>query len=189
VTQLSKGRQTFDRDGRWAARGKVSEKLLAYCMAHRYIRKTPPKTTGREEFGELFVRQFLAHAKQLRLSDADIVTTATAFTAESIADAYNRFVFPKLKRSMLPKVQIILGGGGAKNSTLRKMLGERIRQRMGRIGPFELLAHEDFGISSSAKEPLAFAIIAHETLLGRPGSVSSVTGARRPVVLGKIVPA
>jgi anhydro-N-acetylmuramic acid kinase len=189
VTQLSKGRQTFDRDGRWAARGKVSEKLLAYCMAHRYIRKTPPKTTGREEFGELFVRQFLAHAKQLRLSDVDIVTTATAFTAESIADAYNRFVFPKLKRSMLPKVQIILGGGGAKNSTLRKMLGERIRQRRGRIGPFELLAHEDFGISSSAKEPLAFAIIAHETLLGRPGSVSSVTGARRPVVLGKIVPA
>src|SRR5262245_14846697 len=85
VTELSDGRETFDRNGRWAARGKVSDILLAICMKHTYIRQSPPKTTGREEFGEPFVREYFAQAKRLRLSDADTIATATAFTAESIA--------------------------------------------------------------------------------------------------------
>ena len=78
-------------------------------------------------------------------------------------------------------MQIILGGGGAKNPTLRRMLA-------GRIGVGELLTHEDFGIANAAKEALAFAILAHETLRGKPGNVPTATGARRAVVLGKIVP-
>jgi anhydro-N-acetylmuramic acid kinase len=81
----------------------------------------------------------------------------------------------------LPKLQIILGGGGTKNPTLVRMLVER-------IGVGELCTHEDFGMNSSAKEPLAFAIMAHETLMGRPSNVPPITGARRAVVLGKIVP-
>src|ERR1051325_6066561 len=96
VTALSNGRQTFDRDGRWAAQGKVSERLLAQVMAHPFLRRCPPKTTGREEFGEPFLRRVLAAARLMRLSDADLVATVTDFTAATIAGAYSRFIFPKL---------------------------------------------------------------------------------------------
>jgi anhydro-N-acetylmuramic acid kinase len=181
VAGLTCGRQTFDRDGRWAARGCVSEKLLAELMTHPFLRRRPPKTTGREEFGEMFVGRMLASARRLRLRAEDMVATATAFTAATIGDAYRRFVFPKLKTGELAGLQIILGGGGARNATLRRMLARE-------IGVGELLTHEDFGIANAAKEALAFAILAHETLLGRPANVPSATGARRAVVLGKIVP-
>jgi anhydro-N-acetylmuramic acid kinase len=182
IAALTGGRQTFDRDGRWAARGKVSEKLLAEMMAHPFLQRRPPKTTGREEFGEGFLRQMLASAQRQRLRPEDILATATAFTAASIAEAYRRFVFPRLKAAELGRLQIILGGGGAKNPTLRRMLAQQ-------VGTGELLTHEDFGIASAAKEALAFAILAHETLRGRPSNVPSATGARRAAVLGKIVPA
>ncbi len=204
VSLLSAGKKTYDRDGQWAARGQVSAQLLAQCMAHPYLRRRPPKTTGREEFGESFVRSFLARGVELRLSEADLVATATAFTAESIADAYRRFVFPRVSPPALPKLQIILGGGGAKNASLVRMLrqvlerhhpllsrpadGPEVAGSRPRGGAVEVLTHEDFGMDSSAKEPLAFAIMAHETLQGRPSNVPSVTGARRSLVLGKIVP-
>jgi anhydro-N-acetylmuramic acid kinase len=181
MAALTGGRHSFDRDGRWAARGRVSEKLLTEMMAHPFLRRRPPKTTGREEFGEMFLRRVLASARRQHLRAEDILATATAFTAASIAEAYRRFVFPRLKRAQLDDLQIILGGGGARNPTLRGMLAER-------LGVGELLTHEDFGIANAAKEALAFAILAHETLRGRPGNVPSATGARRAVVLGKIVP-
>jgi anhydro-N-acetylmuramic acid kinase len=201
VTELSRGRKTFDRDGRWAARGKVSEKLFAEMMDHPFLGRRPPKTTGREEFGEPFVRKVFVSARRLNLSSEDIVATVTAFTAANIADAYERFIFPKLGRRVrarglqdvvgrvpsrgaggdLSDLEIILGGGGAKNPTLRRMLSER-------LGGQELLTHEDFGIANAAKEALAFAILAHETLGGRASNVPNATGARRAVVLGKIVP-
>lgn len=181
VAALSGGKQTFDRDGRWAARGAVSEKLLAELMAHPFLRRRPPKTTGREEFGERFARTVRARARRLRLADADIVATVTAFTAASIAEAYRRFVLPKVNARDRPRLQIILGGGGAKNATLRRRLAER-------LGGGELLDHGHFGIPDAAKEALAFAILARETFRGRPANVPSATGARRPVVLGKIVP-
>jgi len=180
VSALTRARQTFDRDGRLAARGQVSEKLLRGLMAHQFLRRRPPKTTGREEFGEEFLAGLLPSARRLRLRPQDIVATATAFTAWTIADAYRRFVFPRLKNSELGNLQIILGGGGARNPTLRGMLARH-------IGAGELLTHEDFGIPNAAKEALAFAILAHETLNGRPGNVPTASGARRPVVLGKIV--
>ncbi len=181
MAALSRGRQTFDRDGRWAARGRVCDKLLAAMMAHPFLRRRPPKTTGREEFGEAFIKRVFRLARRLRLRPEDMVATATAFTAASIAEAYRRFVFPKLKAAELDRLQIILGGGGAQNPTLRSMLARQ-------IGVGELCTHEDFGIANSAKEALAFAILAHETLRGRPGNVPAATGARRAAVLGKIVP-
>lgn len=180
VAALSRGKLTYDRDGRWAARGKSSEKLLAYCMAHPFLQKRPPKTTGREEFGEMFLKRMLTKARQLRLADADIVATATEFTAASIADAYRRFILPKLKATQLEGMHIVLGGGGVRNATLVRMLQDR-------AGFGTVCGHEDFGIDSSAKEPLAFALLAHETLNGRPSNVPSATGAQRAVVLGKVV--
>jgi anhydro-N-acetylmuramic acid kinase len=181
VAAPSRGRQTFDRDGRWAARGRVSEKLVAEMMTHPFLCRRPSKTTGREEFGEVFVQRVLASARRLRLRPEDMVATATAFTAASIADAYQRFVFPKLTAHERSVLQIILGGGGAKNPTLRRMLAAR-------LGVRELFTHEDFGIANAAKEALAFAILAHETLLGKPANVPNATGARRAAILGKIVP-
>ena len=129
----------------------------------------------------MFVRQVLRAARKLKLKPADLVATTTAFTAASIAEAYRRFLFPALKAENLSRLQIILGGGGAKNPTLRRMLAAR-------IGAGELLTHEDFGIANAAKEALAFAILAFQTLRGEPGNVPSATGAKRAVVLGSVTP-
>jgi len=181
VTAVTHGQRTYDRDGRLAARGIVSEGVLAELMAHPFLRRRPPKTTGREEFGETFVGRMLASARRLRMRAEDMVSTATALTSASIADAYRRFVFPKLQAAELGRLQIILGGGGARNPTLRRMLARQ-------IGAGELLTHEDFGIANAAKEALAFAILAHEPLLGKPGNVPNATGARHAAVLGKVMP-
>jgi anhydro-N-acetylmuramic acid kinase len=180
VAALSRGKRTFDRGGAWAARGKISESLLKRMLAHPFLKLRPPKTTGREEFGEHFVKGVLQQARKQRLADPDLVATTTAFTAASIAGAYERFVFPGLKLAGRKKLQIILGGGGARNSTLSRMLQER-------IGQGEILTHEAFGLDNSAKEPLAFAILAHEALAGRANNVPSATGARHPVVMGKVM--
>lgn len=182
VSILTKGKLRYDRNGQWAAKGQVSAKLLGEMMSHPFLKQSLPKTTGREEFGEPFVQRTLNSARKLRLPDADIVATATAFTATSIVDAYERFVFPKLTGNGRKTLQVILGGGGAKNATLRKMLAAR-------VAPATLLTQDDLGWSNAGKEALAFAVLAHETLQGKPSNVPSATGARRAVVLGKIIPA
>ena len=181
VSALSRGKKAMDLGGEWAAKGKISDRLLSKLMVHPFLRRPPPKTTGREEFGEHFVSEFLKSARKLRLSNEDIIATATAFTARTIADAYKRFVFPRIRRSELSALQIVLGGGGSKNKTLRRMLKQE-------FGFAELLTHEDLGLPNEAKEAFAFALLAHETLASRPSNVPSATGARRPVVLGKIIP-
>lgn len=180
VAVLSAGRKSFDRDGRWAAQGTVSSKLLARLMTHPFLRRKPPKTTGREEFGEPLVQDILMAAGRLQLAAPDVVATATAFTTSSIVQAYRRFVFPRLKSGPSSGLQIILGGGGARNPTLRGML-------QAQASPYTVLTHEDFGIADCAKEALAFAILARETMSGRPGNLPSATGARRPAILGKII--
>jgi anhydro-N-acetylmuramic acid kinase len=182
VNALSQGRQTFDRNGQWGARGKVRESWVSKILRYPYFRRSPPKSTGREEFGQAFVEQLLRDARRMRLSAEDIVASVTALTATSISYSYRRFIWPKLAQNKADDVQIILGGGGAKNPLLRGMLQEL-------LGELPLMTHEDFGIANEAKEALAFAILAHETLLGRPSNVPSATGANRPVLLGKIVPA
>jgi anhydro-N-acetylmuramic acid kinase len=182
VSALSDGRETMDRGGHWSARGHVSLSLLERLMGCKFIRRTPPKTTGREEFGAGLLDRTLRLARSRGLAPADIVATLTAFTAESIADAYRRFIFPQLDGQDHGKVQVILGGGGAKNKTLCRMLRER-------TGSGEWFTHEDFGIANQAKEALAFALLAHATLQGRPANVPGATGARHPVILGKVIPA
>jgi len=180
VNHFSHGQKAYDRNGEWAARGKVSHPLLAEMLRHPFLKKKPPKTTGREEFGERFVKPTLAHAKRLKLIPEDIVATVTTLTAKSIADSYKRFVWPKL-RNGIKGLQVILAGGGAKNVTLRKMLQNE-------LAGSEIMTVQDLGLLAETKEALAFAILAHETLAGRPGNVPKATGAKHPVVLGKIVP-
>jgi anhydro-N-acetylmuramic acid kinase len=175
--------QPFDRNGRIAASGKILDNVLHEILKRDFFRKKPPKTAGREEFGREFVAEFVRMCG--RSAKSDIVTTATALTARSIADALRRFVLAvpgsskKLAKAHFQ--EMILSGGGAKNSTLVGMLtGE-----LAALG-LRLRFSDEFGLPSAAKEAVAFAVLAHETWHNRPSNVPSATGASRPAVLGKI---
>lgn len=168
------GESAFDAGGKLAARGDVDERLLKELLAHPFLRRRPPKSTGREMFGVPFSDDLYERSRRRGLAPADIVATVTAFTADSIAEAYGRFL-PK------PPDEVILCGGGARNRTLVRRLEER-------VAPARVLSTGDFGIDIEAKEAVSFAILAWETIHHRPGNVPAATGAGHPVVLGKIVP-
>ncbi len=186
VTLLTDAGQTFDRDGQLAARGRVDEQLLGRLLADPYLHRPPPKTTGRERYGLLFCRRLLEEAglapgvladpaasPAQRQRALDLVATVTAFTAASIAESYRRW---------LPPVDdVIVSGGGSRNpvllATLRRMLA-----------PLPVATSEEYGIPSQAKEAMAFALLAHDGLLGLPTNVPGATGARRRVVLGSLTP-
>ena len=172
--RLSGGRQRMDKGGRLASRGNVSDALLAQLMRHPFFSRQPPKSTGREEFGLSFVGQLIARGRRLGLSDLDLIATATALTARSIADALRRFVAP-----LGPVDQLIVAGGGAHNNTLMKMLKASLPST-------EVVKPEDLAVNGDAVEAMAFAILAYETVRGRPGNIPSVTGARCPAILGKL---
>lgn len=179
VTEKLFGR-AFDRGGKIAASGTVLAPVLKQILKRRFFRAAPPKTAGREEFGREFVREFsracgLAHKE-------DVVATATALTARSIADAVRRFVrkhsSPATKTSFR---ELVLSGGGARNATLVGMLVEDLAP----LG-IQLRFSDEFGLPSEAKEAVAFAVLAYETWNRRPANVPSATGAKRAAVLGKI---
>ena len=181
-SHFSRGKNAFDRNGRRAGRGRVSEPLLEEMLKHPYLRRRPPKTTGREAFGDSFVKTILRHVHGM--PENDVLATATYFTCRTIADAYERYVLRDLKSSEFGALQVVVGGGGAKNPTLMKMLREELARRFG--AGLEILTHEHFGIRNEAKEALAFAILAFETMQGNPCNVPSATGAQLPAILGKI---
>ncbi len=170
--------QYYDHGGAIAEKGMVSLRLLKELMAHPFIRRRPPKTSGREEFGRPFVQKILARAKALKLRKEDIIATATALTAASIGDNYRRFVFSRY--GMMPD-EIIFGGGGIHNATLMRMIRAELPKV--KISSFDL-----YGIPADAAEAVCFAVLGYETLQGRPANIPSVTGASKAVVLGKIVP-
>jgi anhydro-N-acetylmuramic acid kinase len=170
----------FDRGGRIAASGKVLDNVIRETLQRPFFKKQPPKTAGREEFGRDFVREFLRSCKGCRKQD--VVATATALTAKSIADAVRRFVVKDSNSA--PKQafhEMILSGGGARNSALVAMLTTELAP----LG-LRLRFSDEFGLPSSAKEAGAFAVLAHETWHRRASNVPSATGARRAAVLGKI---
>jgi anhydro-N-acetylmuramic acid kinase len=172
--------QPFDRGGKIAASGTVLDKVIHEILRHDFFRKEPPRTTGREEFGRDFVREFLRSCGGRRKQD--VVATATALTAKSIADAVRRFVVRDSKAARKQAFQeMILSGGGAKNSTLVAMLTDELRP----LG-VQLRFSDELGLPSAAKEAAAFAVLAHETWHRRASSVPSATGAKRAAVLGKI---
>jgi anhydro-N-acetylmuramic acid kinase len=165
----------FDRGGKIAASGAAIESVVATILRRPFFRGKPPKTAGREEFGREFIGEFL-HACG-RAQKQDIVATATALTARSIADAVRRFVISKDNSYK----EIVISGGGAKNRTLVRMLAEQ-------LAPINIRARfsDEFGLPSQAKEAVAFAVMAYETWHRRPSNVPSATGAKRAAVSGKI---
>ena len=164
----------FDRDGRIAASGRVLDHVVADFMRSPYFRRKPPKTAGREEFGREFVRLFLR--KCGRADKRDVIATATALTAQSIADAIRRFV---LNRGAYK--EFIVSGGGTKNPTLLAMLANLLAP----LG-LQMRLSDEFGIPSEAKEAVAFALLAHQTWNRKPSNIPSATGAKRPAILGKV---
>jgi anhydro-N-acetylmuramic acid kinase len=172
--------QPFDRGGRIAASGKVLDAVMHAFLRRNFFLRNPPKTAGREEFGREFVHDFLRSCK--RCAKQDAVATATALTAKSIANAIERHAAQKPVLSRKSALEeMILSGGGAKNSTLVAMLTRDLKP----LG-LRLRFSDEFGLPSAAKEAVAFAVLAHETWHRRPSNVPSATAAKRAAVLGKI---
>jgi anhydro-N-acetylmuramic acid kinase len=174
VTERLFGKR-YDRDGRIAASGAALEPVVAGLLHLPFFRRKPPKTAGREQFGREFVQEFIKRCG--RANKHDVVATATALTARSIADALQRFVITR--RGTFS--EFIVSGGGANNPTLLAMLANEV----GRLG-LKIRASDEFGVPSEAKEAVAFALLAYQTWHGRPSNVPSATGAKRPAILGKI---
>lgn len=169
----SNARLKYDKDGCLAGRGTINAEMLDQWMRQSYFARRPPKTTGRELFGAQAADQIWRQAERARISKHDLLATATAFTARSIAEAYRRF---------LGDVdEVILCGGGARNPVLVAML----RRELPRA---RISAMDDHGINADAKEAISFAILAYQSWHGQCGNVPSATGARHGVILGKIVP-
>ncbi len=171
---VTKGRCQYDRNGAMAAQGQVHEGLLKEMLRHPFLRRRPPKSTGREQFGQQYCEWFYRQACRERLMPEDMVATVTAFTASSIALAYRKFL-PRLPDEM------ILCGGGAHNATLVRMLQARLEG-------VRIRSTDEFGISVDAKEAVSFALLAYATIKGVANNIPAATGASEPVVMGKIVP-
>jgi len=163
------GRARFDRDGRLAARGRLNEKLLEDLLQDPYYRLRPPKSAGREQYGAEFVDRM----KRSGLPLEDLIATATVLTAATIAIGIKRFGGGARK--------LIVSGGGAHNPRIMAYLA-------GLLPGLAIATSSDYGVDVDAKEAIAFAILAYETWRRRPSNLPSATGARKPVILGKITP-
>lgn len=169
VQAVTQGERVFDQDGQLAKQGKPLQTVLDRYMQQPYFLKPPPKSTGRELFGSVVVDDLLKQSD----SAEDLVATATAWTVESIKDAFQKFITPTCQID-----ELIVSGGGAKNPVLMAGLKNALH--------IDIFSSDDVGLCSDAKEAVAFALLAYETLNRRPGNVPRVTGARKSVVLGSI---
>jgi anhydro-N-acetylmuramic acid kinase len=172
----------FDRNGAVARRGAAMREVVDGLLREKYFSALPPKSCGREEYGDAFTSRFITMCRKAGAKDADVIATATALSAESILDAYRRFVSPHLMQNAAGRgVEYVVAGGGAKNGTLMAMLRAGLK-------PLGVNVREmgELGIPAQAKEAVAFALLAWLTWNGLPGNVQSATGAARPVVLGKV---
>jgi anhydro-N-acetylmuramic acid kinase len=167
---LTAGKKSMDKRGRWARRGKPCENVLRRWLDHEYFRKKPPKSTGRELFGEAFFK--IAMQDMNGLSPYDQIATLTEFTARSLALNY------KLHLPRRPR-RIILSGGGASNPSLFCAILRQFSPRL-----VIIQTSESCGWPVQSIEPAAFALLADLRMRGKPGNLPQTTGARRKVLLG-----
>jgi anhydro-N-acetylmuramic acid kinase len=164
----------YDPNGQYADAGTPTHDLLADLLEGNYFRRTPPKSTGRADFGPDYVDRLLGAAQSRSLSPEDTMATATLLTAASVYQAYARYVRPEQSIDVL-----IVSGGGVHNDTLLRMLEDA-------FAPIPVRPVSDYGVDGDAKEALCFAVLAHETVNGVPTNLPSVTGAERASVLGSL---
>ena len=162
----------YDKNGEFAAKGKVDAEFLEYLLQDEYYTLPPPKTTGREYFSEKYIENKLLKAPKNKY---DIMATVTALTAKNIALSYERFIYDKTNID-----EVILGGGGAYNLTLKKMIGDYLPKNI------LVKTHEDYDISNNFKEVMAFALLGYCTYYKIPNNLPSCTGAKKEVIMGQI---
>lgn len=162
----------YDKNGEIAQSGKVCESWLNSLCDDEYYLIEPPKTTGREYFSPKYIENILKSAPE---NKADIIATLTALTAKTIAQAYERFVYPQIDAD-----EVILGGGGAYNPAIKNFLRMYIPKHI------QIKTHEDYGISNNFKEATAFALLGYCTYYNIPNNLPCCTGASKRTVLGKI---
>jgi anhydro-N-acetylmuramic acid kinase len=183
VHNLTRGRQSFDRNAQMARRGTLLPTLLNQLLAHTYFRQKPPKTCGREQFGEAFAQRVLRMARRSRRVKAeDLIRTVTLLTPLSILASIHRWVIPQFVGGVtLGPFDLILSGGGAHNPLIRAQLEAGLAGR-----GIHILTSGELGVPEDGKEAYAFAILAYETWHRRASNLPSATGARHPAILGKI---
>jgi anhydro-N-acetylmuramic acid kinase len=165
-------RRAYDEDGQIAARGTPDEKVLSALLADPFFSAEPPKSTGRERFGDGY-----AHALYAQLPGPDAVATAVELTARSVADAVERWT--------PPEVEVVVSGGGCHHPGLMASLTKRLKQQSGH----SLRRFDELFFPGDAKEAVAFALLGYLTLHGQPGNIPAATGAGGPRVLGTVTPA
>lgn len=176
VEFYTEGREKYDRNGARAAAAPPDKPLLDELMADDFILKRPPRSAGREQFGRAFADELARKAKSRKLSPAVAISTATSFTVRSIVEAYRLYVATSFAID-----EVLVSGGGVHNRTLMDRLA-------GEMSPVPVRSTAHHGLDPDAKEAVAFAILANESIHGRAGNLPGVTGASHPVVLGSFVP-
>ena len=175
----------FDKGGVVARSGKVLSGVVEEILKESYFSALPPKSFGREQFGEAFVSRFIAMCRKAggrEDRDEDVIATATALTAASIVNAYRRFVWRHVGQAApLSPVEFVVAGGGTKNNVLMGMLRDGLEPLKVKVRLME-----ELGVAAQAKEAVAFALLAWLSWNGLPGNVPAATGANRAVVLGKV---
>lgn len=174
VKQLTNGEKTYDNQGEWAAQGKPNLSLIEKWLKQDFFQQTPPKSTGRELFGEAYLQQCWQDAQSYNLSETDFLATLTELTAASIAHSYQQFL-------KYPIDEILLCGGGSHNLYLK----ERIQS----YWPSTTIVKttDEVGMNSDFKEAIAFAILAYWRYVSKiPGNLPQVTGAKQAKLLGDI---
>ncbi len=176
VRSLTQGRETFDRDGERAARGRADASLLERLLDDAFLRRAPPKSTGRERYGlveaEGLVREWQAAGREAD----DLLATLLAFSVEAVRRACHDFLSPGAALG-----RVFVGGGGAENPVFMAALARALAPS--RVEPMDVA-----GVPARACEAMAFALLGRNTLLGRPNHLPRCTGAARAAVLGEIVP-
>jgi len=175
VENITRGRKKYDRDARLAAAGTVIHSLLEKMLREPYLRQRPPKTAGREQFGQRYTSDLLRWARRHRARPEDLVRTATIFTSLSVVDAFRRFILPKTKVR-----ELIIAGGGTRNPLI-------VAQIEAALGDIKIIGSSRLGVASEAKEAFAFAILAYEAFHGRSNNLPSATGAVHSTIMGKLV--
>jgi anhydro-N-acetylmuramic acid kinase len=176
VAHFTHGRQRFDKDAQLALKGRDIAPLHSLLLKEPYLYEPPPKSTGREYFGEAYLQKLLQLGRKYRAKPNDLIRAATWFTVVSVRLALELFVLPNTKVH-----QLIVSGGGANNPLIYSFLSEFYRHN-----GIEVLKSSHFGIPIDAKEAFAFALLAYESFHRRPSNLPSATGARGAAILGKI---
>ena len=173
MARLTSGRQLMDRDGKLAMKGRVDDRLLSKLLAHPFLSKRPPKSTGREEFGAPLVESLMAMQQQRGLSVEDLLATCSMWTAKAVGTS-KRWIKGEIN-------EVVVGGGGVRNRAIMTHLATV-------FSPVPVKTFDEVGWDSKAFEAVAFAVLAYQTATCQGGNLPAVTGARHPVILGTLVP-